>query len=509
MSGLLTYYQSPEAMNLLGLSAGLLEAGGASQYPVGLGQGLGRGLLQGAQLGQSTANQQLRDAYLGAQTRYTDEQTKAQQAASAQAAALRQMMGGIASRFGQQQPQQPVMGQQNPMLPGHPGSSVMSAGAGGTDAPVQPSQPAQPMSPSGSGFPLTLEDVTLLKMMGGPDLTSAFTASQPRIESKDGVMYDRNSGQIVNTIPTVNQQGFSTQLVPMPGGGWQVVQVPGGAEAYGSQVRIGEQGRAGFDIVRVPDGRGGFVSMTRADAASRLGQRTPADGSVFQTTPFPAPRSASSGAAGRLGYERPETQRAGDTRFSEKVGGELGDIYGQLLRADLGAPNTIAKFERLGTLLGNVNTGKFTGTTTEIKAAAKSLGFDLTALGVRDDVVPAQAARALSNQVALELRNPGGGAGMPGALSDRDLTFLQQSIPGLENDPAAIPVMVEYRVKLAQREQQVAKMARAYKKRTGSFDEGFFDELAAWSDKNPLFTDADRNKAPGGGFRVLGVEGAR
>jgi hypothetical protein len=73
-------------------------------------------------------------------------------------------------------------------------------------------------------------------------------------------------------------------------------------------------------------------------------------------------------------------------------------------------------------------------------------------------------------------------------------------------------------VKLAKREQQVAKMARDYKKRTGRFDDGFYDELASWSERNPLFTEADRRspprpaplpKTPGnyGGFRVLGVEG--
>ena len=103
---------------------------------------------------------------------------------------------------------------------------------------------------------------------------------------------------------------------------------------------------------------------------------------------------------------------------------------------------------------------------------------------------------------------------MPGALSDKDREFLMQSVPGLENDPAALPLMIEYRVKLAKREQDVARMARAYKKKHGTFDDGFYSELAEWSEHNPLFADARPTPAPlpktpgnRGGFRVLGVEG--
>jgi hypothetical protein len=52
-------------------------------------------------------------------------------------------------------------------------------------------------------------------------------------------------------------------------------------------------------------------------------------------------------------------------------------------------------------------------------------------------------------------------------------------------------------VELAKREQQVAKMARAYrKKNNGTFDEGFYDELAAWSEKNPLFKAAPQQPKP-------------
>jgi hypothetical protein len=185
-----------------------------------------------------------------------------------------------------------------------------------------------------------------------------------------------------------------------------------------------------------------------------------------------------------------------ETEFGKAVGRETGEMYAGMLKADMNAPASIAKYQRLGSLLSSVNTGKFKGTTTDLKAAAKSLGVDLNAIGVSDDVAPAQAARALSNQLALEMRNPAGGAGMPGALSDKDREFLVQSIPGLENDPAAIGTMVDYRVRLEKRAQQVARKAREYRRKNGKFDDRFFDELQDWSEKNPLFPEGGRKLSP-------------
>jgi hypothetical protein len=173
--------------------------------------------------------------------------------------------------------------------------------------------------------------------------------------------------------------------------------------------------------------------------------------------------------------------------FQKSVGKEFGEIYSNSIKAEFAAPRTIAIYDRLGSLLSQVNTGKFQGTIQELKAAAKTAGVDLTAMGISDNVAPAQASAQISNMLALEMRNPAGGAGMPGAMSDKDREFLVQSIPSIANDPGAISIMIDYRKRLAKRDQEVGKMARAYRQRTGRFDEGFFDELRLFSDANPLF----------------------
>lgn len=167
---------------------------------------------------------------------------------------------------------------------------------------------------------------------------------------------------------------------------------------------------------------------------------------------------------------------------AKTVGKGFGEAYVDLMKGDMAASGKIAKYDRMQQLLTGINTGKLTPMGTEAAALAKSVGLDLDPnLGTK------QAAQAISNQLALELRNPSGGAGMPGALSDKDREFLAKSVPNLDKDPDANRKLIDYNKKLAQREKDVAKLARSYRKKKGSLDEGFYDELAVFSEKNPLF----------------------
>jgi hypothetical protein len=158
----------------------------------------------------------------------------------------------------------------------------------------------------------------------------------------------------------------------------------------------------------------------------------------------------------------------------------------------------LARLDRMEQLLQGVQTGKLTPTMTQIAAVADSLGVSI------DKTLPAkQAMEALSNEVALTLRNPSGGAGMPGALSDKDREFLVSMTPGLAKTPEGNQLIIDTARKLAKRSQDVAKMARAYRKQHGHFDEGFLDELQDFADKNPLFGNTPR--ASGGGAASSGL----
>lgn len=164
MAGLLDFYSDPKMMALLGLSSGLVQAGAPSPYPRGIAEAGSMGLLQGAQAAQGAAQQNLARTYLG-------EQVKALQATNARTDAMAPILRQLASRL---QPQGAAGGgSQNPMLPGQPGSSVMAGGPVG----MPQQQPAQ--QGPGGGLPFSLEDITMLKLIGGPDLTSAYNAAKP------------------------------------------------------------------------------------------------------------------------------------------------------------------------------------------------------------------------------------------------------------------------------------------------------------------------------------------
>jgi hypothetical protein len=187
---------------------------------------------------------------------------------------------------------------------------------------------------------------------------------------------------------------------------------------------------------------------------------------------------------------------------SAKIGEGMGKTFSALQDDAMKAQTQLNQLGRLEVLYEGVNTGKLTPLGTELAAWMKAFGFN-----VDDKLANKEAAQSLSQQMALQLRDPAGGAGMPGALSDTDRRFLEKMIPSLSNTPEGIKVMIDTYRKLARRSQDVAKMARQYKKENprGTFDEGFYDYLQSWSDQNNLFQmqtpEAPTQGKQGGGSR--------
>ena len=154
----------------------------------------------------------------------------------------------------------------------------------------------------------------------------------------------------------------------------------------------------------------------------------------------------------------------------------------------------MANLDRLGSLLEQVKTNKFQGSTQQLKASAKAMGVDLDAIGVGDNVGVAQAAQALSQQLALQLRDPSAGGGMPGAMSDADRQFLQQMVPSITNDPNANKLMIEWQKKIHQRTVEVGKIVNDYVRSPEFLKDpaGVYAKVREYADKNPLF-DPERD----------------
>lgn len=173
-----------------------------------------------------------------------------------------------------------------------------------------------------------------------------------------------------------------------------------------------------------------------------------------------------------------------DRTFSEEEQKLFAKDFMEINEKGKAAAGKAAKIATLGNLLNQTYTGAAGETIQDLLRIGAALGLEVQGVAEGD------AARAIANGMALDLRATGEGSGMPGALSDKDREFLVAMAPGLTKTPEGNALLVDYWKRLAKREQQVASKAREYKRKNGGrFDDGFYDELATWAEANPLFPD--------------------
>lgn len=376
-------------------------------------------------------------------------------------------------------PQQPP---QNPMVPNQPGSSVM-AGSGQTTPQAQPQQqnPLEGLGGPAGGVPM---EVWLEADPSGKTYMEHFAKDRALQNVRPGgTVYAPGKGALF----TAPMAGMQTNWGPN-GPTASVVPNAQELEARGAGLKAGAQaaGQAPYQlgVVNTP---GSPTLMTHQQQIEQATGRpmpvpwgpNPQPGAQGGGSPVPGSPLQIPGAPRRGGLT---LQDQGDSRAQVEIGEGLGKRYNSIQDAGFGANQKINKISRLGSLLENLNTGKLAPAGFELSAYAKSLGIPMDA-----KLDNAQAAKALANEFALELRNPSGGAGMPGAMSDADRNYLQSLVAGLDKTPGANKLLVDATQKMAERDKDVARLAREYKKKHGKFDEGFFDDLNTFSAANPMF----------------------
>lgn len=193
----------------------------------------------------------------------------------------------------------------------------------------------------------------------------------------------------------------------------------------------------------------------------------------------------------------------GEREYDKAMSKELADLNVGIIKGSLTARNNQANIDRLDQLLSDPSVYQGTGgeRVLQAKRLAKSMGLYV------GDVGGAEAVQAISNQLALQARNPAGGAGMPGAMSDSDRNYLKAMQPGLEKTPEGNKLIIDVNRKINQRAMDVEKFRQDYIRKNGRLNEGFYSALNDWSDKNPLFPQvnqsapATRSAAPTQGAR--------
>jgi hypothetical protein len=210
-------------------------------------------------------------------------------------------------------------------------------------------------------------------------------------------------------------------------------------------------------------------------------------------------------ATGEFYFEHPETGETIVTRtarsapstplvdMGNRQEGALNQAFGQgvgqqlagLVEGGTKAQSDLATWDQLANL--TAQPGVYQGTAGNLVLRSKQLA---TALGINVEGVPeSETIRAIGNQAALQLRNPAGGAGMPGALSDKDRQFLVQMVPGLENTPAGNRMIIEAARRVARRNIEVSQVIQRYAAQNGSMDLGVYKAIEDHFKDSDLFGD--------------------
>lgn len=161
---------------------------------------------------------------------------------------------------------------------------------------------------------------------------------------------------------------------------------------------------------------------------------------------------------------------------------------------------TLPLVDILGTLFDQVGTGKTVPMTTTLKGWAKSLGVDLPALGITDNVGSAEAASALTREVSLKFIQQ-----TKGSVSNAEMQIFAAMVPNIANTPEGNTILLNAMRAVAKRQIEIEKAARQYEsQRGGRIDRGFADIKGEIFARHPLFPpglaeQATRAPAPGPG----------
>lgn len=242
-----------------------------------------------------------------------------------------------------------------------------------------------------------------------------------------------------------------------------------------------------------------FVSRSPEEDAAATRQ---ADANVdLRMKPQIERATAIAGAEGKAQGEASVAGMTANTESTIRSAGKnadaAGEQFAQLRTSAKMAQAENSRLQFLRSALGKSYTGTGANAVLGAKKFAASMGFQVEGLG------DGEAAKALTNQLALSLRNPAGGEGMPGAMSDADREFLMSSIPSLQNSPQGWRAMIDMKVALNASAIKQAKEAERLRM-SGVPIQDIPMRLQEWAEANPTFQAKGKAQRPApAGFRIL------
>ena len=225
------------------------------------------------------------------------------------------------------------------------------------------------------------------------------------------------------------------------------------------------------------------------------GMRGGGDGNVGTWSLTPDGRARMNNKTGEivpLGETYAKPNAAGGNPFDKEFGKKAAQDYFKLQDSAEKAQMSMAGLKAAEDA---INRGIYTGIGGE---AAQTWRKILGSMGMAsaDDVAAAEEITKLQNEMALIIRNPDSGMGLPGAASDRDVAFLRSMQFGLDKSPTANRKFIEAARRVKQRQIEIADAASKYIQENGTLDQNFYSQLRSFSQANPMFADMEEATAP-------------
>lgn len=163
-----------------------------------------------------------------------------------------------------------------------------------------------------------------------------------------------------------------------------------------------------------------------------------------------------------------------------KIGGAYGDTFNELQTSGRNAIGQLNTYRLMEKLIDNPNfySGAQSGPLLAARRAAAALGIKDA-----DAAAPNELFAKLATQSVLDKLGGSLGAG----VSNSDVLTMQNTVANATNTPEGNRQILQFSKALAQRQMEVAKLARQYAgAHGGRLDPGFDDTLAAYAEANPM-----------------------
>ncbi|BAQ93936.1 hypothetical protein [uncultured Mediterranean phage uvMED] len=180
----------------------------------------------------------------------------------------------------------------------------------------------------------------------------------------------------------------------------------------------------------------------------------------------------------------------GQNAFAKALGKTQAKAYSELLERGTTARNALSRLNRLEQLNQQVQSGAFAQPRLQFQRFARGLGFDDEFIKKisGSDVGSLEAFNAIAGELTL-----GDLGKIKGAISEKELSFIQGLQPGITRSPEANAILIRIKRRQAQRDIRLAEAAADYVAKNGEFGPGWEKEKRRLIEADPIFTDDERD----------------